>query len=121
MTDLRRLKFAYARGARIQFLTAGGEWVTDSVGPTWSDWIPHRIHPDDAHLEYGPLSTALQEQVIWADYKYTAIHQAAHKVRDTFLSHGERIELDYTPGLAYEELRCFFDLFVSEPIADEGL
>lgn len=59
---MSRLLFAAARGARIQ--TWGStirKWfeVTDMHLIDEADG--DRIHPDDAHLQYGPLSTALRK------------------------------------------------------------
>lgn len=57
---MSRIFFAAARGARIE---------DDGLGH-WSDsyWLHlikgtyrYRIHPEDAHLQYGPVSTALRK------------------------------------------------------------
>ena len=60
---MSRLLFAAARGARIQI-----NGFTATV-PSWYDshkWSSMhesvlRIHPDDEHLQYGPISTAVRE------------------------------------------------------------
>ena len=55
---MSRLLHAAARGARIEWQTVYGAWkVADDIDVTQS--YPQRIHPDDAHLQYGPISTAL--------------------------------------------------------------
>lgn len=61
----QRLKFAQARGARIQIFCAyHQEWETigdrGSRGkpgevPSWAEDNDYRVHPDDAALEYGPV------------------------------------------------------------------
>ena len=58
---MSRLLFAAARGARIGWEHAG-EWysaMSMCIGPSKAD--NGTIHPDDAHLQYGPISTALRE------------------------------------------------------------
>lgn len=56
----QRLKFAYARGARIQVKVASsGHWVS-AHAPGFHEGRKYRIDPRDAHLEYGPLSSALR-------------------------------------------------------------
>jgi hypothetical protein len=64
---MSRLLHAAARGARIQ-----SQW-RDAHTPTYQEWQTnnqfvfidtmrhYRIHPDDEHLQYGPISTALRE------------------------------------------------------------
>lgn len=64
---MSRLLFAAARGARIQI-----NGFTATV-PSWYDshkWSSMhesvlRIHPDDEHLQYGPISTAVLEVEMW--------------------------------------------------------
>lgn len=63
---MSRLLFAAARKARIEraHFKYPSEWELSSLlwvkEPTESDY-DYRIHPDDAHLQYGPISTALRE------------------------------------------------------------
>lgn len=56
---MSRLLFAAARGARIQRLVTSGAWVNavDIARHTTAQ----RIHPEDAHLQYGPISSALHK------------------------------------------------------------
>ena len=56
---MSRLLHAAARGARIE-----AEWKGVWSGVAGIHLVPKfncRIHPDDAHLQYGPISTALRE------------------------------------------------------------
>jgi hypothetical protein len=56
---MSRLLFAAARGARIE-----AEWKGIWSGVAGIHLVPkfnYRIHPADAHLQYGPISTALRE------------------------------------------------------------
>jgi len=93
---MSRLLFAAARGARMQRSAA-------------SDW-EYRIHPDDAHLQYGPISTALREMA--EDYSWNPSweHRVAHAAADDFAVkfHGEP---DYP----------LFYLILAEALADSGL
>jgi hypothetical protein len=67
-----RLLFAAARGARIQrqhFKDHPNYWEAAGIvrlgdhDKIDSDYA-WRIHPDDAHLQYGPISTALHDKAI---------------------------------------------------------
>ena len=60
---MSRLLHAAARGARIQALDKNLGAILSSHAPLElsNDKRPYRIHPDDAHLQYGPISTALRE------------------------------------------------------------
>lgn len=71
----KRLKFAWARGARVQskdlFLL---EWATYAKNKTPPFWLGEereefelRIHPDDAHLQYGPVSMAFRDMALFTD------------------------------------------------------
>jgi hypothetical protein len=78
--NAHRLAFAQARGARIQIKRPQ---VADRYYRNWhpnhgqdplqtQHWsavqILWRIHPKDAHLEYGPLSTALINLVLYDEF-----------------------------------------------------
>ena len=118
--DIQRLKFAWARGARIQM-----DRCLDSV-PQWQDTnSPHfgnacnwRIHPDDAHLEYGPISSALRESVLGQG---NALAAEAVWIASTLF---EDATLPHFYPLCHEngyELVGFLHLFLAELLADEGL
>jgi hypothetical protein len=88
-----RQNFAAARGARIQIFVA-----------------ETRIHPDDEHLQYGPISTALREIALTGDYKDDTIPYFALAVARQFQVYfGD--EPDYP----------LFYLFLAEFLADEGM
>ena len=108
--NLQRLKFAWARGAQIQVTYEDG-WQNTRV-PFSEKWAyEYRIHPDDEHLAYGPLSAAL-------------IDSAQHHVAEPLgIAALEIATLMYSNGQAtgsYDEW-VFFYLFVAELLADEGL
>ena len=91
-----RQNFAAARGARIQIFVA-----------------ETRIHPDDAHLQYGPISTALREMAAddsWNPNSYQVLAvAAANEFKEYFDS--RQGEPDYP----------LFYLFLAEFLADEGM
>jgi hypothetical protein len=63
LANAERLLHAYARGARIQSLWKS-DWVTENEGrvPTTDSrdvQLTWRVHPKDAHLEWGLVSTQL--------------------------------------------------------------
>ena len=63
MTDsIPVLLHAAARGARLQCRDLDDVWGNSIVAPM-KDPIPGlwRIHPEDAHLRYGPISSVLYE------------------------------------------------------------
>ena len=101
---MSRLLFAAARGARIEFVIT-----------TISDW--QRIHPDDAHLQYGPISTALREMAIndlWTSkcWEWILASSAADEFNDCYDRYDRhQCEPDYP----------LFYLFLAEFLADEGM
>ena len=113
---MSRLLFAAARGARIGWQTFSGKWypalsLTGVRSECGQD--AYRIHPDDAHLAYGPISTALRE--IAEDPKYNSsweyylANTAANEFTESFDS--RRGEPDYP----------LFYLILAEFLADSGL
>ena len=112
---MSRLLHAAARGARIQ-----GRWVDDT--PQWhtvrkvylvEDLPYQRIHPEDAHLAYGPISTelrAMAEQYVWSTrWENQLANGAANEFTIYFDSRTG--EPDYP----------LFYLFLAEFLADSGL
>ena len=91
-----RQNFAAARGARIQIFVA-----------------ETRIHPDDEHLQYGPISTELREMAAddsWKPNSYRVLAAAAaNEFKEYFDS--RQGEPDYP----------LFYLFLAEFLADEGM
>ena len=88
-----RQNFAAARGARIQIFVA-----------------ETRIHPDDAHLQYGPISTALLKLAKDDSWNPSEERSLAIAVARQFQVYfGD--EPDYP----------LFYLFLAEALADEGM
>jgi hypothetical protein len=114
---MSRLLFAAARGARIQLRQKTGEWTGARlvyIGELDSDFNPEfssdRIHPDDEHLQYGPVSTALREMALTDD--------CADYVAPYIIFEIEK-ETGYWPSTI--EQRCVFLLILAEALADSGL
>ena len=66
---MSRLLFAAARGARIQingFTATAPRWYDSHKWSSMHESVL-RIHPDDEHLQYGPISTALREMAVGKD------------------------------------------------------
>ena len=111
---MSRLLHAAARGARIQ-----SQWRDSVVWQTNNQFVfidtmrHYRIHPDDEHLQYGPISTALREMA--EDPKYDSsweqflANSAANEFTESF--YYRRGEPDYP----------LFYLFLAEFLADSGL
>lgn len=108
MTDHRRLKFAYARGARIQSYDGHNRaWINGPV-PHYFPGRAYRIHPSDAHLEYGPLSGALRDAVLYDEDS---------RMCETALDCCEALGL----GEDWAAEWGMYQLFLAEALADEGL
>ena len=106
---MSRLLFAAARGARIEWQTVYGAWkVADDIDVTQS--YPQRIHPDDSHLQYGPISTALlklAEDDSWNPSEERSLALAVARQFQVYFGD----EPDYP----------LFYLFLAEALADEGM
>lgn len=70
---MSRLLFAAARGAQIEALDPNLGWRLSSHVPLSlsNDKRPYRIHPEDAHLQYGPISSKLRDM---AEYGQEALY-----------------------------------------------
>ena len=97
----RRQMFAAARGARIQI------FVSET-----------RIHPDDEHLQYGPVSTALREMAI-NDLWYPPSWQIS--LASTVSLDVEREFSELLFSRRENEDYPLFYLFLAEFLADEGM
>jgi hypothetical protein len=116
---MSRLLFAAARGARIGWQTLSGQWCAafnlldvQSEGGQ----VAYRIHPDDEHLQYGPISKVLRER---AGEKHPPKENFMHDAMAGIVPN--YIEGDW--AARYENLlhRSLFLLFLAEALADEGM
>ena len=117
---MSRLLFAAARGARVQTWAGVLGWRS-TIGP-WSYEDGDRIHPDDAHLQYGPISTALRE-ISQQDIHYlqdsTGVYEQA--AIEDYAAYGE---LGYCWDKAMNATamqKQLFLLILAEALADSGL
>ena len=115
---MSRLLFAAARGARIQFLNKQlNIWC---AAPGFINANIDRIHPEDTHLQYGPISTELR--VIAADPNSITTDALSAELAEecvSFLNATGRAFMgyrDFTP-----EHRAMFCLIVAEYLADQGM
>lgn len=114
---MSRLLFAAARGARIEMLECPAIWVsTDRVplDPFDTNYMHRRIHPDDEHLQYGPVSTAMLEFAETGKGPYTLMGLMALEA-----FYYEWVYPD--AGENSDEYARMFALILAEALADEGL
>lgn len=119
--NIQRLKFAAARGARIQWCVPGApaeyyrEWhdAPQTAAFDCVEGCEYRIHPEDEHLQYGPVSTAFRDMALFTDS--SDLDEVTEMFMDLAGSNwvlggaGTNIEVD------------FARLFFAEMLADEGL
>lgn len=125
---MTRLLFAAARGAQIDRKHDGS--------PQWEDakyvWLDkarsygyeYRIHPDDEHLQYGPISSALRENAKDTD-GHTDPCTAETVFGHWWLNLQDNIAFDYLPTVANDHdvdlTRSLSLLILAEALADEGV
>ena len=105
---MSRILFAAARGARIQVMYRKG-WIP-AVAVRTDDIYKYRIHPADAHLGYGQISTALlklAEDDSWNPSEERALALAVARQFQVYFGD----EPDYP----------LFYLILAEFLADEGM
>jgi hypothetical protein len=114
---MSRLLHAAARGARIdrRYYKFWGLWESSRVvlvtDPDKTDTdYDYRIHPDDEHLQYGPISTALREIALTGDGE----DADTPYIRITLLKEDGCTD-------STEEQFCVFLLILAEALADSGL
>ena len=113
---MSRLLHAAARGARIQMMYQRG-WMP-AVAVRTDDMYKYRIHPADAHLQYGPISTALREMAI-NDLWYPPSWQISLAITVSLDVTREFSELLFSRR-ENEDYPLFY-LFLAEFLADEGM
>ena len=108
---MSRLLHAAARGARIQSRWVDGtQWQTTGQFMFVDGMRRYRIHPDDAHLAYGPISTALlklAEDDSWNPSEERSLAIAVARQFQVYFGD----EPDYP----------LFYLILAEFLADEGM
>lgn len=131
---MNTILMAAARGARIEYRVRGGMhrnvwgiWRTSHF-VAWSkpyqDEYQFRIHPDDEHLRFGPISSALREAAVkppvYAGFLgYPVWGHVCNDMRDSSPHRKRNGRMYYEHA---EELhRSLFLLVLSEALAQEGL
>lgn len=116
-----RLLHAAARGARIQneyhnWTTGGTEWREASLNQLYGA----RIHPEDEHLQYGPISTGFRAYAYRgeSDYPYCYMTVASTDIGAFWMRTDDTISFE---GCDNELTRSLFLLILAEALADEGL
>lgn len=108
---MSRLLHAAARGARIQSRRVDAtQWQTTGQIVLVDDIRYYRIHPDDEHLQYGPITTALRklaEDTTWNSCSNRVLAIAAANEYAVYYYGEPDFELFY--------------LFLAEALADEGM
>ena len=111
---MNRILFAAARGARVQVLGKNiNEFWWNTLDFSKMHSHDYRIHPEDAHLEYGPISTELRKEAL------SEFWSARWIVADAFVQ-------DYISDYDADVIHNFTDsrtflLLLSEALADEGM
>jgi hypothetical protein len=122
---MSRLLFAAARGARIQTNDRGG-WLDAAYIPT-ADYKgdDFRIHPDDEHLQYGPISTEVRkaaETIAKKAYLDDVLGHYGLAAIDDYLSRPNEFSYcwDKTMNATANQKQLFL-LILAEFLADEGM
>ena len=111
---MSRLLHAAARGARIEALYQRC-WITLTHISIVPNAHAYRIHPDDEHLQYGPISTALREM---AEHNRSDIRPSWEQGLSNFAANQFTEYFDSRQG---EPDYPLFYLFLAEFLADSGL
>jgi hypothetical protein len=92
---------------------SGDSWQATGQLVLVDDMRYYRIHPNDAYLQYGPISTALREMAednVWSgDWAYFL----AGSIANEFIEYSYRAQCEPDYPLFY--------LFLAEFLADEGM
>ena len=106
-----RLLHAAARGARIEWFSPPHDrWCLSTIINLHNPY-KQRIHPDDTHLQYGPVSSALRVFAANEKEPYTLSSLLA---RNAYL-------YERTAPCDDDLHRSLFLLILSEALAEEGL
>ena len=111
---MSRLLFAAARGARIMSPNLEAPLSLIWINNTIDHGIDYYIHPDDEHLQYGPISTALREMAQRTDELFVELGPTV-----TYIDWSVDMEEDDGEADAFHQ--SLFLLILAEALADEGL
>ena len=109
---MSRLLHAAARGAKMQtkWVDSGAQWQTTGQLVLVDDMRYYRIHPDDEHLQYGPISTELRKMAEDSSWNVSWGRYIARAFADEFSD-------IFGPATNYP----LFYLILAEALADEGM
>jgi len=115
---MSRLLFAAARGARVQRQqeSLSGTIWWETVAIQWGLDEELRIRPDDEHLQYGPISTALRGMAINNQKPTESLYTVSGAITDWARDDKHSMRYD-----TIELHRSLFLLILAEALADEGL
>jgi hypothetical protein len=123
--NIERLKFANARGARIQFSYGDGWEVEDD--PCWSriqgedGEVSYRAHPDDERLQYGLVSQGLIDCALygldWVNHPERDVGEAGF----LYIVIQQDMTEDDRPAAKDHVEWSMYMLFAAEYLADLGL
>lgn len=107
---MSRLLFAAARGARIEGSYKEFDIWNSVSAVRFDNFYDYRIHPNDEHLQYGPISTALREIAFTDDCAAVDLpYIEVALLREEGHYHST------------QEQFCVFLLILAEALADEGM
>lgn len=116
---MSRLLFAAARGARLEVMhDQMKNWELRPVGIAlfWQHLgYMVRIHTDDEHLQYGPVSSALRE---FAEFEHDKLIPLGFPLFKFEFYAAEWLKYDACDDYLH---RSLFLLILAEALADEGL
>ena len=121
---MSRLLFAAARGARIE---AGYKdtWVPAIAVYLADVFVDIRIHPDDEHLAYGPISTEVRkaaETIAKKAYLHDVLGYYGLAAIDDYLSRSNEFSYCWNKTMnATAMQKQLFLLILAEALADEGM
>lgn len=115
MTDLQTILLAASRGARVQCQLLSGEWRNAFALDIHSNEL-QRIHPDDEHLRFGPISSRLRAA---AENPPENLDLATDGIELITI---QSSTIDYYCYLKMDnDTRSIFLLILAEMLSDEGL
>ena len=123
---MSRLLFAAARKARIQrLMQCPHRWENYQLVAPLRASDEDRIHPDDEHLQYGPISTELRkaaETIAEKAYLQDLLGHYGIAAIDDYLSRSDEFGYCWDKAMnATAMQKQLFLLILAEFLADSGL
>jgi hypothetical protein len=122
---MSRLLHAAARGARIEDNVLGRWTGSESVYLEKDITYSYRIHPDDEHLQYGPISTEVRkaaETIAKKAYLHDVLGRYGLAAIDDYLSRSNEFGYCWDKAMnATAMQKQLFLLILAECLADEGM